>query len=106
MRRQSISFEIFFIDKIILDFSITIENIDLCLQDGYFLCHKLILAASNSFFKEILQSLDSDEPAYVLMLDYQVCILPLLKKVLSLRFEIVHGSIYLCFDYNDKEISL
>eukprot|EP00088_Acartia_fossae_P051533 TRINITY_DN5789_c0_g1_i4.p1 TRINITY_DN5789_c0_g1~~TRINITY_DN5789_c0_g1_i4.p1 ORF type:complete len:528 (+),score=91.14 TRINITY_DN5789_c0_g1_i4:34-1617(+) len=41
-------------------------------QDGYFLCHKLILAATNSFFKEILRSLDSEETAFVLMLDFQV----------------------------------
>eukprot|EP00088_Acartia_fossae_P056852 TRINITY_DN6625_c0_g1_i5.p1 TRINITY_DN6625_c0_g1~~TRINITY_DN6625_c0_g1_i5.p1 ORF type:complete len:532 (+),score=87.58 TRINITY_DN6625_c0_g1_i5:47-1642(+) len=40
-------------------------------QNGYFLCHKLILAASNSFFKQILQPFDPDEPVFVLMVDYQ-----------------------------------
>ena len=107
MFHKKISFPLF--DNIRLDNNyflvINMKNIDLCLQDGYFLCHKLILAASNSFFKEILQSLDAEEPAFVLMLDYQVCILPLSRKVLFLRFEIVNGSIYLCFDYNNNEIS-
>eukprot|EP00088_Acartia_fossae_P004585 TRINITY_DN11973_c0_g1_i1.p1 TRINITY_DN11973_c0_g1~~TRINITY_DN11973_c0_g1_i1.p1 ORF type:complete len:532 (-),score=107.87 TRINITY_DN11973_c0_g1_i1:32-1627(-) len=40
-------------------------------KDGYFLCHKLILAASNSFFRQILQPFQVEEVVYILMVDFE-----------------------------------